>query len=54
MIKLLESSGFVVVHTRGSHCKLRKEDRVVTVPLNRDPLRIGTQKAILDQAGISL
>lgn len=32
MIKLLESSGFVVVHTRGSHCKLRKEDRVVIVP----------------------
>lgn len=54
MIKLLEGSGFVVVHTRGSHCKLRKEDRVVIVPLNRDPLRIGTQKAILDQAGISL
>jgi hypothetical protein len=27
---------------------------VVIVPLNRDPLRIGTQKAILDQAGISL
>jgi predicted RNA binding protein YcfA (HicA-like mRNA interferase family) len=54
MIKLLESSGFVVVHSRGSHCKLRKEDRVVIVPLNRDPLRIGTQKAILDQAGLSL
>lgn len=54
MIKLLEDHGFTVVHTRGSHCKLRKADRVVIVPLNRDPLRIGTQKAILEQAGISL
>jgi predicted RNA binding protein YcfA (HicA-like mRNA interferase family) len=54
MVKLLESHGFAIVHTRGSHCKLRRVDRVVIVPLNRDPLRIGTQKAILEQAGISL
>jgi hypothetical protein len=32
---------------------LRKEDQVVIVPLNRDPLWIGTQKAILDQAGMN-
>jgi predicted RNA binding protein YcfA (HicA-like mRNA interferase family) len=54
MVKLLESHGFAIVHTRGSHCKLRRVDRVVIVPLNRDPLRIGTQKAILEQVGISL
>lgn len=54
IIKLLESHGFAIIHTRGSHCKLRSADRVVIVPLNRDPLRFGTQKAILEQAGIPL
>jgi predicted RNA binding protein YcfA (HicA-like mRNA interferase family) len=53
MIKLLERHGFVIVSTRGSHCKLRKDDRVVIVPLNRDPLRIGTQSDILAKAGIA-
>ena len=54
MIKLLESEGFTVIHTRGSHCKLRKGERTVIVPLNRDPLRIGTQTYVLAKAGISL
>ena len=54
MLRLLEREGFTVVHTRGSHCKLRKDDRTVIVSLNRDPLRIGTQADILAQAGISL
>lgn len=52
MIKALERDGFAVVHTRGSHCKLRKASRTVIVPLGRDPLRRGTQAEILRQAGI--
>ncbi|MGH3722402.1 MAG: type II toxin-antitoxin system HicA family toxin [Pseudonocardiaceae bacterium] len=52
MIKILERAGFTVVHTRGSHCKLRNGFRTVIVPLNRDPLRQGTQADILRQAGI--
>jgi predicted RNA binding protein YcfA (HicA-like mRNA interferase family) len=55
MIKLLEREGFAVVSTRGSHCKPRNDARVtVIVPLDRDPLMIGTQMAPLAQAGISL
>jgi predicted RNA binding protein YcfA (HicA-like mRNA interferase family) len=55
MIKLLQRAGFAVVSTRGSHCKLRNDAGVtVIVPLHRDPLKIGTQTAILAQAGISL
>jgi predicted RNA binding protein YcfA (HicA-like mRNA interferase family) len=54
MIKLLESEGFAVIHTRGSHCELRKGERTVIVPLNRDPLRIGTQTDILAKAGMSI
>jgi predicted RNA binding protein YcfA (HicA-like mRNA interferase family) len=55
MISLLERAGFSVVSTRGSHCKLRDDaGTTVIVPLHRDPLRPGTQAAILAQAGVSL
>ena len=55
MIRLLEREGFAVVSTRGSHCKLRnKAGRTVIVPLGRDPLKPGTQAAILAQAELSL
>jgi predicted RNA binding protein YcfA (HicA-like mRNA interferase family) len=50
---ILERAGFDVVSTRGSHCKLRHQDRTVIVPLGRDPLRIGTQADILRQADIT-
>ena len=53
ILKILDREGFAIVHTRGSHCKLRKESRTVIVPLNRHPLRIGTQTDILRQAGIT-
>ncbi len=55
MIKLLERNGFVIVSTRGSPCKLRNDaGRTVIVPLGRNPLKPGTQAAILDQGGILL
>jgi predicted RNA binding protein YcfA (HicA-like mRNA interferase family) len=54
MIKLLKSEGFAVIHTRGSHCRLRKGEHTVIVPLNRDPLHIGTQTDIMAKAGISI
>lgn len=54
-IRLLGRAGFAVISTRGSHCKLRNDAGVtVIVPLGRDPLKVGTQAAILAQAGISL
>jgi predicted RNA binding protein YcfA (HicA-like mRNA interferase family) len=53
MIRVLERAGFSVIHTRGSHCKLRHETRTVIVPLGRDPLKQGTQADILRQAGIA-
>lgn len=53
MIRILEHAGFSVIHTRGSHCKLRHQARTVIVPLGRDPLKLGTQADILRQAGIT-
>lgn len=55
MCRLLEREGFAEISTRGSHRKYRNATGVtVIVPLGRDPLRMGTQAAILAQAGISL
>lgn len=55
MTKLLERNGFTAVSTKGSHCKLRNDAGVtVIVPLGKDPLRVGTQRAILAQAGIEI
>ena len=54
-IRLLERSGFAVISIRGSHRKLRNDAGVVViVPLGRDPLKVGTQAAILARAGITL
>ena len=53
VVRALQRAGFVVVSTRGSHCKLRHHDLTVIVPLGRDPLKIGTQADIVRQAGIT-
>jgi predicted RNA binding protein YcfA (HicA-like mRNA interferase family) len=53
--RALERAGFVAVHTRGSHCKLRHPEsrRTVIVPLH-SRVRPGTLSSILQQAGISV
>ena len=53
--RALERAGFVEVHTRGSHCKLRHPERrrTVIVPLH-SRVRPGTLSSILQQADISL
>ncbi|MFC7326516.1 type II toxin-antitoxin system HicA family toxin [Marinactinospora rubrisoli] len=52
IVKLLEAEGSERVSTRGDHLELRRGGRSVVVLLGRDPLRIGTQNAILSAAGI--
>jgi predicted RNA binding protein YcfA (HicA-like mRNA interferase family) len=48
----LEKDGFEVVGTRGSHCKLRRDDRTVIVPLH-DEIAAGTLASILRAAGLT-
>ena len=52
--RALKRAGFVEVHTRGSHCKLRHPERrrTVIVPLH-NRIRPGTLSSILQQADIS-
>lgn len=53
-VTALERAGFVLVSTRGSHCKLRHSAsrRTAIVPLHRE-LATGTLASILRQAGLS-
>jgi predicted RNA binding protein YcfA (HicA-like mRNA interferase family) len=53
LIKALERAGFTHVRTAGSHYKMRRNKTTVIVPLGRDPLPIGTQRAIMIQAGLT-
>lgn len=51
--KALQTVGFVVVSTRGSHQKLHHDDgRIVIVPLHRELAR-GTLASILRQARLT-
>jgi predicted RNA binding protein YcfA (HicA-like mRNA interferase family) len=49
----LERLGFFVIRQSGSHVRLAKANRQVTVPMHRS-LVVGTLQSILRQAGITL
>lgn len=54
LIKLLESSGFVLQRSKGSHQLFKHPDgRRTIVPFHSKDLKTGTLLAILKQAGIS-
>jgi predicted RNA binding protein YcfA (HicA-like mRNA interferase family) len=49
----LRRLGFAVVRQRGSHIRLEKDARRVTVP-NHGDVNVRTLSSILDQAGITI
>jgi predicted RNA binding protein YcfA (HicA-like mRNA interferase family) len=51
--RALQRAGFVEIHTRGSHCKLRHPTsrKTVIVPMH-DRIRPGTLRSILGLAGL--
>lgn len=55
IIKLLEQNGFVFVGANGSHAKYHNPTtgKTTTVPVHTKDLKVGTEKNILKQAGIS-
>lgn len=57
VVKALQKNGFLVVHQRGSHVKLKKTEGdkvyIAIVPMHRE-LAKGTLKSILRQANITL
>ena len=52
VIAALKRVGFEHVKTRGDHAKLRRDEKVVIVPLHRE-LKRGTTVSILRQAGLT-
>jgi predicted RNA binding protein YcfA (HicA-like mRNA interferase family) len=52
-VRALERLGFSIVRQAGSHVRLVRGDRRVTVPVHRN-LVVGTLQSILRQAGVSL
>lgn len=51
--RALRRLGYAVQRQTGSHLILRRESRTVVVPQHK-PLKPGTLKGILDQAGVEL
>jgi predicted RNA binding protein YcfA (HicA-like mRNA interferase family) len=52
-LSALERLGFSVIRQAGSHVRLARGNRRVTVPMHRN-LVVGTLQSILRQAGVSL
>jgi predicted RNA binding protein YcfA (HicA-like mRNA interferase family) len=51
--RALQRLGFVVQRQTGSHLILRKDNRTVVVPQHK-PLKPGTLKGVIEQAGLTL
>jgi predicted RNA binding protein YcfA (HicA-like mRNA interferase family) len=57
VIRALQSAGFVISRTSGSHCRLvhsSDPSRKVTIPMHTGDLRRGTLRAIISQAGLTV
>lgn len=51
--RALQRRGFMIQRQTGSHLILRREGRTVVVPQHK-PLKPGTLKGIIEQAGLTL
>lgn len=52
-VKVLGRLGFAITRQTGSHVRMARGSRLVTVPAHRNPV-VGTLQNILRQAGVSL
>ena len=54
IVKILKKNGFVEISQKGSHLKLKdeKSGKTVIVPMHSKELPLGTEQAILKQAGL--
>lgn len=54
VLEILFREGFEKVRTSGSHIRLRKNNRLVTVPFHsKGNILIGTLKSIIKQSGLT-
>lgn len=52
-VRALRRLGFIEIRQTGSHRILRKDKRTVVVPQHR-PIKPGTLKGLIEQAGLTL
>lgn len=52
-VRALKRFGFIQLRQTGSHLIMRKNERTVVVPQHK-PLKPGTLKGIIEQAGLTL
>lgn len=52
-VRALKRFGFIQIRQSGSHLILRKDERTVVVPQHK-PLKPGTLKGVIEQAGLTL
>jgi len=55
VVKALERAGFYVLHQKGSHIIMRRDEPKTTVSVpGHSQLRVGTLRVILHQAGMDI
>jgi len=54
ILRILKRAGFEEIRSKGSHVHLKKEKKLVTIPMHNRDLKIKTLKSILSQANITV
>jgi len=52
VVKILQRNGFEIKRQTGTHVILKKNEKIVVVPVHREIMPIGTLKSIEKQAGL--
>jgi len=53
VVKILQKNGFEIKRQSGTHLIMRKNDKIVVVPIHKETIPIGTLKSIEKQSGIN-
>ena len=52
IVKILQKNGFEIKRQSGTHVIMKKENKMVVVPVHKETMPIGTLKSIERQSGI--
>ncbi|MEK6844755.1 MAG: type II toxin-antitoxin system HicA family toxin [Nanoarchaeota archaeon] len=52
IVKILQKNGFEIKRQSGTHVIMKKENKMVVVPVHKETIPIGTLKSIERQSGI--
>mgnify|MGYP001607482338 CR=1 FL=1 len=52
IVKILQKQGFEIKRQSGTHVIMKKENKMVVVPVHKETIPIGTLKSIERQSGI--